>query len=365
VKTFLRIADIVAGGFGILALCVWLNVPYSLVLLAQAIGSQRQPVTFDVEYTGLRPEVRSLRVVLYYFPKTPIYGVTQHYWSIIAPPHIDNIVRSVDVPVHGGRAAWSAPYALLGLSNYRLQIVTAGEQSSPYAFEFGTAVDQAAGPRGLDIPLIAVTEGDYRFDGALALWRRPNDDDVNPYVYSPAVDEVTREIIWGGLRSMRMHFDLAPYALSTFVVPADWNGDGWKNEAYRLTRHGATLTDKGLDVDAGETLALPFARQCKAAPQVTVVGAGHIPHWSRLSGLWRPVPRAAWELVTKAPSAPGLQLTFVPGARGAPDIHVPERFTLTARKAAGYRILAACPNPHYQSVAVTWLDVSVHPAGKH
>ena len=361
-KTFLRIAAIAAGGFALLALCVWLNIPYSLVLLVQTLGPQRQPVSFNVQYAGLNPDVRSLRVTLYYMPKTPIYGVTEHYWSIIAPLHIDNIERSLDVPVRDGRASWSAPYGLAGLSNYRLQIVTAGEQTQPYFFEFGTAVDQTAGPRDLDIPLINAAEGNYRFDGAMALWRRPNDSDLNPYVYSPAIDEVTREVVWSGLRSMNLQLDLAPYRLSTFVVPADWNGDGWKNEGYRSIRPRATLTDKGLDADAGERIPLPFARDCTEAPQVAVVDTGHIPAWSRIQGLWRPVPRDAWQRVRGGAQDHGIALRFVAGAKGAPNIHVPERFELTALKAGGYRVLAACPNPHYASVAVTWLDVSVHPA---
>ena len=60
-KRTLRIAAILAGVLAILALCVWLNVPISLVLLLQTLGPQRQPVDFDIELAGLSPRVSSLR----------------------------------------------------------------------------------------------------------------------------------------------------------------------------------------------------------------------------------------------------------------------------------------------------------------
>ena len=369
-KAFLRIVAIVAGLLAIVALCIWLNVPGSLVLLVQTLGPQRQPVDFDIELAGLSPRISKLRVESFYFPKTPIFGITEHYWSIIAPLHIDTITRTLDVAVHNGHVHWFAPLGLAGLSNYRLQSVRVGEQEAPYSVEFSSREDRSSDPRGLDIPLIAVTGGDYRFDGALALWQRPGDAD-NPYVYSPAVGEISREVIWDGLRTLHARIDLAPYPLATFVVPADWNGAGWKNEAYRATRPGAVLTSQALDVVTGASIPLPFQREC-AAPQFAVVSGGRVPKWSRIYGLWRPVPRPVWESLKRQPQAPGLTVrsTLPVSAHAADnrvtanafDTHV-ELLGVFARSSGVYRLFAACPNAHYASLAVTWLDVTARPVG--
>jgi hypothetical protein len=366
VKAFVRIAAIVAGALAIIAPCVWLNVPGSLVLLIQTLGPQRQPVDFDIEFAGLNPRVSSLRVESFYFPKTPIFGITEHYWSMIAPLQIDTITRSLDVAVHNGHVHWVAPLGLVGLSNYRLQSVRVGAQEAPYSVEFSSRQDRSNEPSGLDIPLIAVTGGDYRFDGALALWQRPGDAEANPYVYSPAIGEVSREVIWDGLRTLHARIDLAPYPLATFIVPADWNGAGWKNEAYRATRPGATLTNQALDIATGASIPLPFQREC-AAPEFAVASGNGVPKWSRIYGLWRPVPRSAWEKLKREPHVQGIVLRSTPARRASaaryrvtanassPRV---EFVTVLARSSGAYRLFAACPNAHYASLPVTWLDVN-------
>ena len=73
----------------VLAVCPWwLNVPRSVGLMAQGLGQQRQPVEFDIEFVGLGAHVAEVPVYLFYVPATPIFGITAHYWSFIAPLRI-------------------------------------------------------------------------------------------------------------------------------------------------------------------------------------------------------------------------------------------------------------------------------------
>jgi hypothetical protein len=228
------------------SVCLWLNVPKSLQLLAQGVGQQRHPVEFDFEFIGIDPGISRVPVQLFYLPQTPIFGLTKHYSSIIAPLSIDTITRSLDVDVRAGRVRFTAPLGLAGLSNYRLQSVDVGEADAPYALtssiELGdpSKADRAKAPRSLDLPLIGVSDGQVHFDGAIALWRRSASeahDDANPYAYSPLA-QGPAQLIWVGLRGLTARIDLAPYPVGTFAVPAGWEGGGWKNEGDRSFDYG-------------------------------------------------------------------------------------------------------------------------------
>lgn len=347
----------------VLAVCAWwLNVPRSVGLMAQGFGQQRQPVEFDIEFVGLGANVAEVPVYLFYVPATPIFGITAHYWSIIAPLRIDTISRTLRVPVHAGRVRWTAPLGLAGLSNFRLQSVSIGDAGAPYALSATVASDAslpATAPRDLDIPLIAISSGEYRFNGALALWNRTENREENPYDSPRNGNAVGAQVLWDGLRVVTARVDLTPYPMGSFVLPADWAGDGWKNEGYQLSRPHATLTDKVLTLSRGVSVPLPFARECSSPPQFTVVAGERVPQWSRIDGLWRPISRTAWEALLGGTRASGLDVHFVPRVAGRPSLDRVESFTVLARTNGKYRLFAACPNPHYDSVGVTWIDVSV------
>jgi hypothetical protein len=342
----------------------WLNLPRGFGLMAQGLGQERHPAEFDVAFVGMRPGIAELPVQLFYMPITPILGITAHYWSIIAPLRIDAVTHTLQVPVQGGRMRFAAPLGLAGPSNFRLRTVLIGEPGAPYALDAGvvsdSSIDPSVPPASLDIPLIAVTGGEYRFDGALALWRRTQNREANPYGFSPRDDSpAPPQLIWDGLRAVTARVDLTPYAIASFEVPSDWAGDGWKNEGYQLSRPHATLTNKVLNLPHGVSVPLPFARECASSPQFTVVAGDRIPQWSRIDGLWRPMPRRVWEELLRSPSAPGVDVRFAALTSGRPSLDRVESFTVLARTRGKYRLFAACPNPHYDSVGVTWIDIVV------
>jgi hypothetical protein len=353
---------VVAGAIvvaAVVALVIWLNLPRSVPLFVQGIGQARNPVDFDFQFVGMPPGVSRIPVELYYFPQTPISGITLHYWSIIAPPRIDTIQRTLEVEVAGGRARWQAPLALAGLSNYRLRSVWFDAQGSPYRLTMAETPDRSKAPRNLDIPSIAVSDGAYRFDGALALWRRLGDDE-NAYAYAPRVDDIDAPLFWDGLRSVSARVDLAPYPIASFVVPQEWEGAGWHNQGYQRSRSHATVTDKALELDAGVSVPLPFARECASPPQFAIVAANATPPWSHIYGLWRPLARTTWEAFARqSPPPPDLSVRFGPAAGGAPSLDRVEFFDVLGRAAGTFRLFAACPNPHYGSVGVTWIDITV------
>jgi len=269
--------------------------------------------------------------------------------------------------VHEGRVRWTAPLGLAGFSNFRLQSVNVGEAGAPYALRATNAsdpsIDPSTAPRSLDIPLIGVGGGEYRYDGAIALWRRTGNDGANPYVYSPRADSVPAQLIWDGLRVLHARIDLAPYPLGTFVVPVDWEGEGWKNEGFQLARPHATLTGKALSVAPGVSVPLPFARECASPPQFAVVAGNHIPEWSRIDGVWRPISRSVWEELARGAQTPELDARFVPRATSSASLDRVEFFNVLARAGGTYRLFAACQNSHYGSLGVTWIDVIARPTG--
>jgi hypothetical protein len=359
----LRLAAIALTVLVVVAIGAWLNIFRSFPLLVQGIGQERHPVEFDFEFAGLAPGVRSVPVGLLYMPKTPILGITAHYWSIIAPFRIDTISRSLHVDVRDGHVRWEAPLGLAGLSNFRLQTLAVGEDGAPYAVQATIAEDPTKAPRSLDVPKVVVRGGEYRFDGAAALWRRPGNDDTNPYAYSPNSDGVNpAQVIWDGLRALHARIDLVQYPMASLVAPVDWVGDGWKNEGYRRTRRDATLTETLLTIEPGAAVPLPFARECESSPEFVIVARDRIPAWSQIDGLWRPVPRSVWERFRQTRQPPEVSVRFVPSTSGHPSLGRVESFAILARSNGAYRLFAACSNSHYESLGVTWIDVDARPA---
>jgi hypothetical protein len=368
----LRFSAIAVIVVALLAICWWLNVPRSEQLMAQGLDQQRHPVDFDIQFIGIDSNVSQVPVWLFYVPKTPILGISAHYWSIIAPFRIDTITRTFQVPVREGRVRWTAPLGLAGFSNFRLQSVNVGEAGAPYALQATTvsdpSIDPSTAPRSLDIPLIALSGGEYRYDGAIALWRRTGNDrtnpyDTNPYVHSARADDVPAQLIWDGLRVLHARIDLAPYPIGTFVVPVDWKGEGWNNEGFQLTRPHATLTDKALSVVPGVSVPLPFAFECASPPQFFVVAGNRIPEWSTIDGVWRPISRPVWEELLRGAQTPELDVRFVPRTKGGASLDRVEFLTVLARASGTYRLFAACPNSHYGSLGVMWIDVIARPTG--
>ncbi|MEO6990833.1 MAG: hypothetical protein ABI346_00715, partial [Candidatus Baltobacteraceae bacterium] len=172
-----------------------------------------------------------------------------------------------------------------------------------------------------------------------------------------------RQLIWDGLRALHARIDLAAYPVATFIVPSGWHGEGWKNEGFQLTRPGATLTDKALTIAPGAWVPLPFSRECASPPQFAVAGSARIPEWSRIEGLWRPVSRFVWQALLRNEQPSALDVRFVPRRGGDTSLVHVESFAVLARASGTFRLLAACANPHYDSVGVTWVDIAVRPAG--
>jgi hypothetical protein len=360
-RIVVRLAVALIAVAAIAALCLWLNVSRSVPLMLQGAALQRQPAHFDIEFVGLDPGVAHVAVELFYFPVTPVFGLTSHYTNIIAPNRIDSIDRTFDVPVRSRHVRFSAPLGLFGIDNYRLRSAVVGDEESAYRLQMAAPEDPSHAPKDVDIPAIAVRDGDYRFDGALALFRLTASGDANPYAYAVNVTGVEAPILWEGLRTLRARVDLAPYALTSFDAHSWAGGAGWKQLGYQLTHAHATLTDTTLTIARDVTVPVPFARECQAPPQFTLVSHEHVPRWSRIDGLWRPVARGDWDAFRRGSGAPAeVSVHFSPAASGRPSLEREEFLEIDCRTAGNYRLFAACPNPHYDSVAVTWLDVVVN-----
>jgi hypothetical protein len=356
----LRFAGIALLIILLLAVCFWLNVPRSVPLFVQGIALERYPIEFDFEFVGLDPHLTSVPVNYVYMPLTPIYGITKHWTTIISPAQVDTILRTQVVPVEGGHLRWSAPRGLTGLSNYRLYSFGVGDQGAPYELVGTSPQDGTKPPRALNIPKIAVSGGVYDFDGPIVLWRGQGEPtDENPYGYATRDLQQPAQILWDGLRSVRARVQLTPYALSTFVVPTLWAGDGWTNQAYQISRPHATKTDQLLKLARGVSVPVPYMRECTDAPQFAVVTGRDVPAWAKLYGLWRPIPRAEWDAFRRGANAPGITMHFNPAARGEPSLDRVETLSLSVAKPGHYRLFGACPNGNYDSVAVAWLEIEV------
>jgi hypothetical protein len=361
VKRAARIGLIAVGCLVLLGLAVWLNLPSSVTLLVQAIGQQRHPVAFDMRFAGAASD-RPVQIELRYVPRTPILGITAHYWSIIAPLHIDNITRTERVQPRDGRVRFTAPLGLVGLSGYRLQsiglsVAPAGAASET-DIELGPTNDPRIEPVKSRFPIAFVDNGTYTFDGALALWRLTGaQEDTTGVFFSPRASNPTRQVIWDGLRTVTARIDLAHYPLPTFQAPVGWEGLGWKADGINLARPGAKLSERRLEMRRDATVRIPFSPDCHGGPHFVSVRSAAAPAWSNIDGLWRPVSASTWGDLQMRPDLSRLETRFVSGSK--PPHDGVEAVEIRPVSFGTFRLFALCTEGHYDSVAVTWLDVVV------
>jgi hypothetical protein len=351
---------IALGGVGLLVVAVWLNLPSSAVWFVRGIADQRHPVAFDFGLARLPRSAAGVDVTLSYVPKTPILGISEHYWSIIAPLHIDIVTRQMHFAIADGHIRFEGPTALVGLSNFRLSSavldVSTGHGD---ALQVGLADtgDQPA-PQSSTIPLSRTERGTYIFEGPLALWRLTGvRDEKTGLMYSPRAPSIMREVLSPDVRAVRVRIDFAAYPTPTFQAPADWSGDGWHRDGSNFTQAGAKLTDQELTIRRGVTLRIPFSRDCSSPPQFAAVTKSEQPAWSAWAGLWAPIASQTWQEFQRAHAVHDVRVEFVPAHTPPPDGF--EAVRIQATGAGTHRLFAACPSPHYDSVAVTWIDVVV------
>jgi hypothetical protein len=358
VKRVARIGLFVFAVLAVIAVGIWLNFPTAFVLLVQALGEQRHPVDFDIQFVGA-PASRTAQIELWYVPRTPIFGITEHYWSIIAPLHVDNITWHKSVQPKDGHVRFTAPLGLVGLSGYRLQSIgirPSGDADAAPDLELGPTDDDAE-PVSQLVPPAHVDDGTYTFDGAFTLWGMTGvAREAAGVYYSPRATDRTREVIWPGLRALRARVDFAAYPLPTFQAPVVWTGFGWRKYGSNLFRTGATLTDRRLEARRGAHFAIPFSGECAAGASFAVVALANAPAWSNIDGLWRPVARQTWDKLARASGQRSLTVRLTRVPRSLDDVAPLE---LVADAAGSYRLFAVCPNPHYASVAATLIDVVV------
>jgi hypothetical protein len=358
VKRVAQIGLIVSAVLFIIALGIWLNFPTAFVLLAQAVGEQRNPVAFDLQFVDA-PASRPAQVEVWYEPRTPIFGITEHYWSIIAPLHVDNITWHESVLPKDGHVRFTAQLGLVGLSGYRLQSIGVrpfGDADEAIHLELGSTEGDAE-PTRQPIPLARVDNGTYTFDGALTLWRLTGaGEETAGFAYSPRASDPTRQIIWPGLRAVRARIDLATYPVTALAAPVAWEGYGWHRDGINLSRAGATLSDRRLETKRAARFAIPFSGDCAARPRFAVVTLANVPAWSRIEGLWRPVASETWERLMRSSTRGALDTHIARSPRSLDDVAPLE---INAIAQGSYRLFATCGNPHYRSVAVTWLDAVV------
>ena len=354
-----RILLIAFGVVCVLVLAFWLNLPGSAIMFFEGLGQARHPVAFTFRLANLPGPASSATVNLTYTPKTPILGITEHWWSIIAPASQDVVRRELSPDIEGGALHFEAPLALVGLSNYRLAsvVISLPGGSEPLQLEMGPTNDEDP-PLTMTFPLTRIANGTYTFDGPYALWKltgggSPSENGVE---YSPRASVTTRQVLWPDLRSLDATVDFARYPVPTFQAPVAWQGQGWTRDGINLSQPGAYLSDQALKMHNGKMLTIPFARDCTNAPQFVVVAKRAQPAWSAVQSLWAPIATATWDAFARTPQQPGISATFVP-AKHLPSDGV-EAIEIRAQKAGTYRLFAACPSQGH-SVAVTWLDVEV------
>lgn len=361
-----RIGVIAVACLAALGLAVWLNLPRSLAMCVQAIGQQRHPVAFDVQFVGVA--IRSpVEVEIRYVPQTPIFGITEHYWSIIAPLHIDNITRVERMEPQDGHVRFAAPMGLVGLSGYRLQSIglhlAGADADNETRVELGQTNNPRVEPLSMGVPDAVVNDGTYTFDGPLALWGMTGaQDDTTGVVFSPRAFNPTRQVIWDGLRALVARIDLTHYPLPAFQTPVGWEGLGWKSAGINLSRPGATLTERRLEMRRDAIVRVPFTRDCNATPRFVSMRTASAPAWSNIEGLWRPVEVGSWVNLDTEPGVSAPRTRFVGRSKPPPDgVEAVEiRPDMRLLSSGTFRVFAMCPEPHYGSVAVTWLDVVVH-----
>jgi hypothetical protein len=191
------------------------------------------------------------------------------------------------------------------------------------------------------------------------LWRLSGSGwQASGYAYSPRAANVSRRVIWDDMHTVRARIDTTHYPVPAFVAPAAWQGNGWRPDGSNLARTGATLTSAQLDMRRGAVVPVPFSRDCTTAPQFQSFRASTAPRWSDIDGLWRPIPTGFWKGLKAWPGRSMLQTRFVPAAKPPQD--GVEFVEVRAPSTGTFRLLGACPNAHFGSVAVAWLNVVVH-----
>ena len=91
------------------------------------------------------------------------------------------------------------------------------------------------------------------------------------------------------------------------------------------------------------------------------MSATRLPGWSQIDGTWRPVSRSEWAALGRSAGSPDLEVRFLPGSGAGKALDRTEYFLVRSRSMGAHRLFAACPNQHYDSLAVAWIDVIVRP----
>jgi len=337
----------------------WLNLPPAAILFARGFAQSRHPVIFDVELANVSPALANVDVTLLYMPKTPIYGISEHYTNMLSPLTLDRVVRHLNVTVTQGRLHFQAPLALVGLSNFRLDFVTLQRTNSSDAPELFGLTDTGNGdaPITSAIPSAHVADGTYFFDGPLALWRMTGDsDDAGGRAYSPLGSNPSRQVIWDGLRAVHARVNFAPYPIPTFQVPVEWARYGWRRYGNVLFQRNAKLSDTRLSMTHGAALVIPFTRDCARTPEFALVRKPQTAPWADDVALWAPISLGAWQKAVRTHRAPRESIAFVPAGKRSEE---PDAVRVGPLQRGEYRLCAACPNTAYDSVAVAWIDVAV------
>ena len=336
-KRAARIAALVAGAVLLVALCWWLRMPASLALLARTLGDARHPVAFSYTFTG--PEAPlDADVEATYIARTPILGISRHYWSIIAPPSVDTRIVKPEVVRSATGMRFSLPLGIAGLSGFRLAYVALRRSGGELPDVSLQPTGNGAAPPQQTIPFASLFGGAYAFDGPFALWATSGGAAFDDgYAYSTRAVMSARDVIWDGLRSVTARIDFTPYPLPAFEPGTTWTG--------KIAR--------------GTQAFVPYAPDCALPPELFAIRAADVPEWSKVQGLWRPIPLARWKAFAAASHGAPLALRFVRRIAPPTDPKAASEVEVRGSQPGRFRLFAACPAAHYDTVAVTWLDVEV------
>ena len=314
-------------------------LPASLALLAQTLGDARHPVEFSYTFAGADAPLDA-DVEATYIARTPILGISRHYWSIIAPSSVDTRIVKPEVVRSATGMRFSLPLGIAGLSGFRLAYVALRRSGSALPDVSLQPTGDGAAPPQQTIPSASLSGGAYAFDGPFALWATSGGAAFDDgYVYSTRAAMSARDVIWDGLRSVTARIDFTPYPLPAFEQPTVWTG--------KIAR----------DTQA----SVPYAPDCALPPALLAIRAADVPEWSQVQGLWRPIPLARWKAFAFAAAAHGapLALRFVRRSAPPTDPTAASEVEVSGSQPGRFRLFAACPATHYDTVAVAWLDVEV------
>ena len=100
----------------------------------------------------------------------------------------------------------------------------------------------------------------------MALWKRGFGGGDDAFTDLPSYADVQREVLGRGLRTVNLRLDLAPYPMVSFRIQPLRKGDGWTNDGYQLLRPNAKYIESLATIRTGDSVPIPFARECAAAP---------------------------------------------------------------------------------------------------